>query len=48
MAMVGIDVLLIFKTQVLCVPSIGISADGLTNSYQGDGTSGIYILGVRN
>ena len=30
----------------LQVPSIGVSADGLTNSYQGDGTSGIYIFGA--
>ena len=29
----------------LQVPSFGVSADGLTNSYQGDGTSGVYIYG---
>ena len=31
----------------LQVPSIGVSADGLTNSYTGDGTSGIYIFGAQ-
>ena len=31
----------------LSVPSVGSSADGLTNSYQGDGTSGIYIYGAQ-
>ena len=36
-----------FQNTGLCVPSIGISADGLTNSYQGDGTSGIYIWGAQ-
>ena len=29
----------------LSVPSFGVSADGLENTYQGDGTSGIYIWG---
>ena len=36
-----------FQNGGLSVPSIGISADGLTNSYQGDGTSGIYIWGAQ-
>ena len=36
-----------FQNGSLSVPSIGISADGLTNSYQGDGTSGIYIWGAQ-
>jgi len=31
----------------LSVPSVGSSADGLTNSYQGDGTSGVYIYGAQ-
>tara|TARA_R110000787_G_scaffold18788_2_gene57177 strand:- start:44 stop:1273 length:1230 start_codon:yes stop_codon:yes gene_type:complete len=31
----------------LSVPSVGSSADGLTNSYQGDGTSGVYIFGAQ-
>ena len=31
----------------LSVPSIGVSADGLENSYQGDGSSGIYIYGAQ-
>ena len=31
----------------LQVPSFGVSADGLTNSYQGDGTSGVYIWGSQ-
>jgi len=36
-----------FQNGGLSVPSIGISADGLTNSYQGDGTSGVYIFGAQ-
>ena len=36
-----------FQNGGLSVPSIGVSADGLTNSYQGDGTSGIYIYGAQ-
>jgi hypothetical protein len=27
----------------LSVPSVGASIDGLTNSYTGNGTSGIYV-----
>ena len=31
----------------LQVPSFGVSSDGLTNSYQGNGTSGVYIYGAQ-
>ena len=31
----------------LSVPSFGVSADGLENTYQGDGSSGIYVWGAQ-